>query len=134
MAYNSNYTTMSELEEIFNQLVEKKFFDTWTIRPFFHNRQITNINLNPISVAKDRWDYGIGGYRLMGGRMGNPDTYVRFKRRGYKLIVLRYDTDNYNDSTYLGTINLIKAGVLTPSVVQNYREKQLKTLLDGNEV
>ncbi len=107
------------IQTIFENLVEQNFFPNYNIKPFFHNREITNLG-NP---KKEDWKPEYRGYVLMHGRMGNGDTIVTFKLRRNKLLIFRYDTDDEESEgkIYMG---------YTPVNIRLEKLKKLKEIIN----
>lgn len=92
------------IRKIFYKLVEDNFFESYKIKPFFHNRLIENLG----KPSKNNWSDVYCGYILVYGRYGNGNTIVTFKLRNDKLLIFRYDTDDEETcgKIYLGHIKL----------------------------
>lgn len=99
--FESNYAKLSKLH---NELIKLNFYERFKIRPFFHNKQITNIK--PSNKEIKRIDDNRLSYLLMTGRMGNGDTRIILKTKGNNIVLIKYHTDNELDSKpeYLGRI------------------------------
>lgn len=92
-----------KIKKIFYKLVDENFFENYKIVPFVHNHEVTNLG----KPRKSDWKDHYRGYILVHGRMGNGDTIVTFKLRKNKLLIFRYDTDDYyNGKRYMGSINI----------------------------
>lgn len=90
------YITINNLHK---KLLLLNFHHRFSIQPFFHNIEINNISCQyPQENLKSDMSY-----LLMRGRVGNGDDRVRYKKRGEKIILLRYSTDS-DQVIYLGHI------------------------------
>jgi hypothetical protein len=96
-------TELKKLKKVFNKLVDENFFENYKIIPFFHNREVTTLG----KPSKSNWKDKYKGYILVHGRMGNGDTIVTFKLRKNKLLIFRYDTDDYHENgmRYMGSVS-----------------------------
>ena len=103
-----------ELKYVFDKLVEEKFFESYkTTCSYFKDLG---------KPTKNDWRWDIRGYVRIYGRMGNGDIQIRFKLRGYRLIILSYDCDE-GDVKYLGSVDVSKYLSLTNS--RFYKIKEL---------
>lgn len=108
---NDNFIDIKKLHK---KLLECNFYKRYKIVPYFHNYDVTCIE--PRSELKeylyDTYDKKgntrescAPSYVLVYGRMGNGNDYVRLKKRGNKIILLKWSDDSdIRDVDYLGTI------------------------------
>lgn len=87
------------IQNLHNKLIECDFHQRFSIEPYFHNVLIENLGKRVQKELDDR-----NSFRLMSGRMGNGDCRVRYKKRNKNIILLRYNTDNFEQEHYLGKL------------------------------
>ncbi len=63
---------LDTLYSFYEKMQMASIFEKINIKPFFHNEQIENLGEPSLSD----WDFKKHGYKIMGGRMGNPDTFI----------------------------------------------------------
>ena len=97
----SNDAYNNRLRDIFIKLKENGMLEEYKIE-FFHNKMIEHIGC----PKYENWSYRMHGYRIMGGRMGNADTYVVFKMRKDNLLIFLQDTDSIKKRYYGRIVNV----------------------------
>lgn len=95
------------LDRLHRLLYSTHFLFRFRIKPYFHNRMVsrlTNRETTPPLWFDEKYPDDNNSYILVGGRQGNGDCRVQYKKRGNKVVLLRYNTDTFLEKKYICTI------------------------------